>query len=292
MKFGDANTILSVLMTSYNRESLISESIQSVLSSSYSDFEFIIVDDASTDSTWHIIKELASIDIRIKAYRNDSNLGDYVNRNKAASYASGDYIMFLDSDDILYTDSIEKCMAIMEANPDCNFGISCSKLNKLPYSKLSSKDAINMHFFITPILMSGPGGTVQKFKYFRELGFYPIKYGPANDMYHNLKAACYTNIILFPYDISYYRIHDSQESNDKYSYLYNYYNVLKDSLVELPLHLNTDQINWVSKKNKRRFVRNLTKIFLKQFDFYRISFAIQKTKFKLCDFINGVFHLN
>jgi glycosyltransferase involved in cell wall biosynthesis len=279
-------------MTSFNREKYIKFSIESVLAQSFKNFELIIVDDASTDNTWNIINDYAKIDSRIRVFRNESNLGDYPNRNKAASYATRDYIIFLDSDDVLYIDSIDKCLKIMECNPDSYFGITCSKLGLSHYSKLSSSEAIKKHFFETPILMSGPGGTVHRSKFLRELGFYPIKYGPANDMYHNLKAASYTSIILLPFEISFYRIHNDQESNNKYSYLYNNYNVIKDSVIELPLNLDINEISWVTKKNNRRFVINLIKLFLNKFNLNLIIFAIKKTDFKFRDFVNGIFHLN
>ena len=86
-------------MTEFKRDNFIKEAIESVLNSTYQNFELIIVDDASTDQTVSIAKEFALRDQRIKVYVNDQNLGDYPNRNKAASYAIGKYIKYLDSDD-------------------------------------------------------------------------------------------------------------------------------------------------------------------------------------------------
>jgi glycosyltransferase involved in cell wall biosynthesis len=79
--------IVSVLMTSFNREKYIAEAIESVLASTYKDFELIIVDDVSTDATVAIAEKYAKQDGRIKVYKNQNNLGDYKNRNRAASYA-------------------------------------------------------------------------------------------------------------------------------------------------------------------------------------------------------------
>ena len=91
--------LVSILMTSYNREKYIHEAIESVLASTYKNFELIIVDDGSTDSTLQIAYAYAKKNERIRVYNNEKNLGDYPNRNKAASYASGEYMMFVDSDE-------------------------------------------------------------------------------------------------------------------------------------------------------------------------------------------------
>ncbi|RZK18039.1 MAG: glycosyltransferase family 2 protein, partial [Flavobacterium sp.] len=71
--------LVSVLMTTYNREKFITESIESVLFSSYTNFELIIVDDASTDQTAIIAQRYAAKDNRVRLIVNESNIGDYPN---------------------------------------------------------------------------------------------------------------------------------------------------------------------------------------------------------------------
>jgi len=93
---------VSILTTVYNREKHLAACINSVLACSYQDWELIIVDDVSTDASVAIAKSYEQKDARIKVYVNDKNLGDYPNRNKAASYAKGKYIKYLDADDIIY----------------------------------------------------------------------------------------------------------------------------------------------------------------------------------------------
>ena len=75
------------------------EAIESVLASSYSNFELIIVDDGSSDSTVSIARKYEVEDNRVKLYVNKKNLGDYPNRNYAATLAKGHYLKYLDSDD-------------------------------------------------------------------------------------------------------------------------------------------------------------------------------------------------
>ncbi len=85
--------LVSVLMTAFNREKYIAVAIQSVLNSSYKNFELIIADDGSTDNTVAIARSYANLDLRITVFINEKNLGDYSNRNKAATYAKGEFII-------------------------------------------------------------------------------------------------------------------------------------------------------------------------------------------------------
>src|SRR5579862_5201402 len=110
--------LVSVLMTAYNREEFIAKAIQSILDSTYSNFELIVVDDCSTDSTIRIAKEYETKDKRIRVFLNEKNLGDYPNRNKAASYASGKYLKYVDSDDIIYPFGLAMMVNRMEAFPE------------------------------------------------------------------------------------------------------------------------------------------------------------------------------
>jgi glycosyltransferase involved in cell wall biosynthesis len=277
-------------MTSYNREQFIDEAIKSVLSSDYQNFELIIVDDCSKDKTVEIIKTYASKDSRIKFYQNEINLKDYPNRNKAASYAKGEYIMNVDSDDTIFKDSISYAVNEMLKYENADFGIVCRDEN-LFERLLNSSDAIEYHFFQKPFLTIGPGGTIIKRSFFEKIKYYPIKYGPANDMYFNLKAAVNGNVVILNRELVYYRIHDGQEQNNQFSYLYNRYNYLRDAVNELPLSLTTNQKSFIIKKNKRRFVTNIVRFFLSSLNFSKTFEAIRLTNFSFKDAAQGLFHL-
>lgn len=281
--------LVSVLMTAYNREKYISEAIKSVVDSTYSNWELIIVDDFSKDFTVEIAKEYEKNDSRITVFVNEKNLGDYPNRNRAASYAKGIYLMYVDSDDTILNDGIEKCVDLLEQYPQSGFGISYGILKPNQPTILSSKEAIQNHFFKKPFLMVGPGGTIQRKQFFEQISKYPIKYGPANDMYHHLKAACFSPVVLLPFEFVNYRRHDGQEINNKYSYLYNNYNYLRDALDELPLPITSSEKKWVSKKNKRRFVMNIFLYFTSTFNLKGTLDAFRHTKFTFRDILDGLF---
>jgi glycosyltransferase involved in cell wall biosynthesis len=279
-------------MTAYNREKFIGEAIESVLASTYKNFELIIVDDKSIDKTLAIAKEFKEKDNRISIYINEINLGDYPNRNKAASYAKGKYILYVDSDDTIYSDTIEYCVSNMEKNISADMGMVYMVEQINEPILIESEKALNSHFFKAPFLVIGPGGTFLRKSFFDSIKGYSTLYGPANDMYFNLKAANNGNILLLPYVFVNYRRHDGQEINNTDSYLVNSYTFLRDAFLQLNLKLTAKQIVWLSKKNKRRFVVNMSKYFLKSLNIKKTKERINTANFSFKDACIGIFHFN
>ncbi len=276
-------------MTCYNREQFIAEAIESVISSSFVDFELIIVDDCSNDKTLCIAESYADRDRRIRIFLNDKNLGDYPNRNKAANYARGKYIIYVDSDDMILQDGFERCVDAMEKFPHINFAIQNKGIDHNPYP-MSPMEVIRNHFFDEPCLMIGPGGTIIKSDFFNKIGGYPIKYGPANDLYFNLKVASLGDVLFLPFDFNYYRFHSGQEQNNKYNYLFNNFNYLRDALIELNLPLKVHEKNWLMNKNRRRFIVNCIKYFIKNPNLNKIHNALQLANFKYIDLVKAIVH--
>ncbi|MGN6343322.1 MAG: glycosyltransferase family 2 protein [Ginsengibacter sp.] len=285
----EPNPLVSVLMTAYNREKYIAEAIESVLASTYTNFELIIVDDGSVDNTVKIAKAYATKDERIKVYVNEKNLGDYPNRNKAASYAKGEFLMYVDSDDMIYTDSIAHCISEVQNDSSIGMGMICRD-KSLQNKVLLPEQSINYHFFKKPFLFIGPGGTILRKSFFEHIKNYPTQYGPANDMYFNLKAASNGKIKCISKEFLNYRIHEGQEQNNSDSYLFNNYKYMRDALNDLPLPIDAQQKKWLSRKNKRRFVVNISRFFFQTFNIKKSTKAIKLADFHFKDFIQGVFH--
>ena len=98
---------VSVIIGVYNKGRFIKETIESVLSQTFKDFELIIVDDCSKDNSARIIKDYAKKDKRIKFIQNRHNLGSTKSRNVALKAASGKYIAVLDADDVMLPKRLE-----------------------------------------------------------------------------------------------------------------------------------------------------------------------------------------
>lgn len=110
---------ISVVMATYNRsEKFLSRSIESILSQTYKDFEFIIIDDGSTDQTAKIVQAYAQKDNRIRFFKNKENRGLIYSLNKGIDLARGKYIARMDDDDISLPERLEKQFKYMEKNPD------------------------------------------------------------------------------------------------------------------------------------------------------------------------------
>lgn len=106
--------LVSVIMPSYNTCSFIGQSISSVLAQTYKNLELIIVDDCSADNTDEIVSGFT--DKRIKYFKNDRNSGAAFCRNLALRMASGNWIAFLDSDDLWLPEKLEKQLKFMKEN--------------------------------------------------------------------------------------------------------------------------------------------------------------------------------
>src|SRR5690606_32591059 len=91
----------------YNSSKFIEETIKSVQSQNYQRWEMIIIDDCSEDSTVEIVEQLSKEDLRIQLLRNITNSGPAITRNKGIKAAKGDFITFLDGDDIWFPNFLE-----------------------------------------------------------------------------------------------------------------------------------------------------------------------------------------
>jgi len=120
------NSLVSVIMPSYNTAKYIVDSINSVLAQTYQDWELIIVDDHSTDNTMEILQQYT--DKRIRIFSNRQNSGVAVTRNRAIEKAKGRWLAFLDSDDLWCPDKLEKQIAFMERN---GHSVSYTKYEKI-----------------------------------------------------------------------------------------------------------------------------------------------------------------
>lgn len=110
---------VSVLMPAYNAEKYIGEAIESILNQTFTDFEFIIINDGSKDNTADIVKRYAAQDKRIKFINNSENKGLIAVLNEGLDVCRGVYIARMDSDDISFPERFAKQVEYMDAHPEC-----------------------------------------------------------------------------------------------------------------------------------------------------------------------------
>lgn len=109
------NDLVSIIMPSYNTAEYIADSINSVIKQTYENWELIIVDDCSTDNTDEIVGSFLK-DSRIRYMKNERNSGAAVSRNRAIREAKGEWIAFLDSDDLWDSRKLEKQIDFMNSH--------------------------------------------------------------------------------------------------------------------------------------------------------------------------------
>lgn len=101
------NKKVSIIVPIYNAAKYLSRSIESMLNQSYDNLEIILIDDASTDNSKEIIKKYALKDSRIKPFYSEVNQGVSRSRNMGLKSVSGDYVIFIDSDDYIVKDMVK-----------------------------------------------------------------------------------------------------------------------------------------------------------------------------------------
>ena len=141
-----ANPFFSVITVTYNSSHFVRDAIESVLASSFTNLELIIGDDCSTDNTWDIIIEY--IDPRIVKYRNVSNLREYPNRNKALKMARGEWVIFIDGDDVIYSHGLAVYAAYIQKYDNVSMIIQKNYHNSIIWPiKLEPKQFLVNEFF-------------------------------------------------------------------------------------------------------------------------------------------------
>jgi glycosyltransferase involved in cell wall biosynthesis len=115
---------VSIITPSFNRAYIIGETAESIFKQTYSNWEWVIVDDGSTDNSWDLIQQYARNDDRVKVYQRDREpKGACVCRNIAVEKCTGDYLIFLDTDDLLAPFCLEQRVSALEEKRDCDFVI-------------------------------------------------------------------------------------------------------------------------------------------------------------------------
>jgi len=118
----DTVPLVSVIMPAYNSERFIEDAVCSVIAQTYTNWELLVIDDGSVDSTCAIAERLAAEDERIQLIRNEINMGVARTRNRGFDLCHGDYVALLDSDDVWHPQKLERQLSRMrKENADVSF---------------------------------------------------------------------------------------------------------------------------------------------------------------------------
>lgn len=262
--------LVSVLMTVYNREKYIEEAIESVLASTYKNFELIIVDDRSTDNSLEIAQQFEKNDWRIKVFQNEHNLGDYPNRNQAASYATGKYLKYVDADDMIYPYGLEQLVYYMEKFPDAGYGLCSLDQDKdsiYPF-QLSSKEAYQWNYFKSSIFHKAPLSSIIRKDAFSDVGgFSKVRHYGDFEFWH--KISLKYPVVLMPHGMVWYRTSEGQEASIRKKNTMNQVktlNVSRHYVAKFNFYKNSKQQEVLNYKHLKSYQRYLMQQ-IKRFNF-------------------------
>ncbi len=204
---------VSIVIPCYNNQDFIAQAIQSALSQNYSNLEIIVVDDGSTDNSWAVISEFS--DSRLLSFQ-QANQGACVARNLGLQRASGDFIKFLDADDVLAENIIAEQAAQLDlADPGAivfgycfNFVGDISNIEKFPKVIRGVTDRFSVTLVLQTILTSC---ALYPVSYLRQFGGFDSAVTSRQEWALNLKL--FMNDFKFQYfdSLVYYRrLHDSE----------------------------------------------------------------------------------
>ena len=207
------NSLVSVVMCTYNGSRFVAEQIESICNQTYKRLQIIIVDDASADNTYEIVKQWADKDKRIQSHTNENNLGFNLNFNKACRLATGDFIAIADQDDIWELTKVERLLAKINENPGTllvhcisarfeKFGKFHLKSHKL-VNYMAGKDVRN--FFLSNYI-SGHNMLLRRSLLAKSLPFPGEVY---YDWWLAAVASCNGKIEPVPDILVWHRMHDS-----------------------------------------------------------------------------------
>jgi glycosyltransferase involved in cell wall biosynthesis len=169
------NPVVSVIMPVYNCGKFLVRSIESIRLQTLTNFEFLIIDDCSTDTSWNIIKKYAKRDKRIRAFRNKKNVGLVASLNFLLPKTKGTFVARMDADDISLPDRLEKQVAFLRERPTL---VACGGheyiINEsgriiaekyFPTDEKTCYNLITNIMVIQPPLLMARGDVIRKLKY-------------------------------------------------------------------------------------------------------------------------------
>jgi glycosyltransferase involved in cell wall biosynthesis len=205
-------------MPVYNAEKYLSQSIESILNQTYEKFEFIIVDDASTDNSWKIIRSYAKKDKRIIPIKNRINLGVSLTSNIAMSLAHGKFLARMDADDISFSQRIEKQFDFLKHNSEViAVGTQCVVINSddqvIGYKKFPTEHESLSQMSFWAIPLQQPSMMINLKKLPKNFKWYEPNKSSAEDVDIMFRFMLYGQIRNLPENLLFYRHLDNSLSH-------------------------------------------------------------------------------
>jgi GT2 family glycosyltransferase len=210
---------VSVVMSVYNGLPYLADSVDSVLRQTFADFEFIIVDDGSTDETWPSLQAYAERDRRIRLLQNPANLGYTRSLNIGLGEAGGEFVARQDADDVSMPDRFEKQVAFMRARPQVGLlgtGIQLvDQEGQTRYNPIVFQTDEELQRRLLIDFCIHHGSAMIRRVCLRQTGFYDVSLEPSEDHDLWLRLAEVAQVANLPDRLYLYRHHPSSVSRKR-----------------------------------------------------------------------------
>lgn len=204
----------------YNGEKYLKEALDSILAQTYDDFELVICDNASTDTTSQICLEYAQREPRIRYYRNERNLGAAPNHNRAFQLAKGEYFKWAGYDDRIAPDFLTKCVDVLDHHPDIVMAMPLSALIDEQgrylgeYHYKADGDIPATHMRFKNFLLKNESGNyiygLMRSNHIAKTA--PHGSYPSSDLVYIAELSLYGRVFIVPEPLYYRRIHKEQST--------------------------------------------------------------------------------
>ena len=203
---------ISVLMPVYNSDRYLARAVESILGQTFGDFEFVVIDDGSTDRSREILEDYARRDLRIRLVRRP-NTGYSRALNEALGLSRGEFLARMDSDDVAYPDRFARQIEFLRSRPDClAVGCQVRQINPDGVPLRSSAHEVD-HDAIVARLLTGAGaeiphpGVIMRGEAVKDLGGYRVEFEPVEDLDLYLRLADRGRLANLPEVLLDYRQH-------------------------------------------------------------------------------------
>lgn len=208
--------VISVIIPVYNGAKTIEETVRSILNQTFQDFEIIIINDGSKDETLEAIDRIFDPRVRVYSYPNS---GQGASRNRGLSQAKGEYIAFLDADDLWTPNKLEAQLTALQANPKAGVAYSWTDFidewgNFLrPGSHLNISGDVYPHLLLTNILENGSNPLIRR-EAIDRIGQFDASLPPAEDWDFYLRLAAVYPFVVVPHPQILYRVYANSSSTN------------------------------------------------------------------------------
>ena len=183
---------------------------------------------------------------------NPTNLGDYPNRNQAASHATGKYLKYVDADDLIYPWGLQILWDCMEQFPEARWGLcSLAQDRERPFPfQLNPAEAYRYHYLGPGLFNKAPLSSIIRRDLFEEVGgFRPFSHAGDFEMWNRL--AMKMPVVLMAHGVVWYREHDDQSSNTQHLHVAQYDSIRTKYLDHPDCPLNAEELTAIQQKRKR-----------------------------------------